>query len=199
MEALLTLFAVERWLGRELMKSELLDGSLFKLLEAEDFDEAFNVSITYLNSQIIHPKALIFSIFLYFFFMRATSSRVSDQLTARIKNITIPGFSLYFGVVLHTWSIFQILKIIFYFSDQSTSARVGQNNWGSSKGPSSLTRQGHLTTFKRSSRTKWRWVLISYSMYPTIESLIRSQVPMTGTYSNILYCSHLSLHKVLTC
>ena len=56
-EALLTQFAVERWLGRELMKSELLDGSLSKLLEAEDFDEAFNVSITYLNSQIFHPKA----------------------------------------------------------------------------------------------------------------------------------------------
>ena len=128
MEALLTLFAAERWLGRELTKSELLDGSLSKLLEAEDFDEAFNVSITYLNSRIFHPKALIFSIFLYFFFLHATSLNVSDQLTAYTKNITIPGFSLYFGVVLRTWSIFQIFKIIFYFSDQSTSARVGQNN-----------------------------------------------------------------------
>ena len=56
MEALLTLFAVEWQLGRELTKSELLDGSLSKLLEAEDFDEAFNVSITYLTIAIpVHP------------------------------------------------------------------------------------------------------------------------------------------------
>ena len=99
--------------GGELMKSELLDGSLSKLLEAEDFDEAFNVSITYLNSQIFHPKALIFSIFLYFFFLCATSLRVSDQLTARAKNVTIPGFLctlvLYYAFgQFSKFSIFQI-------------------------------------------------------------------------------------------
>ena len=49
MEALLTLFAMEQWLGRELTKTELQDGSLSKLLEEEDFDEAFNVSFTYLT------------------------------------------------------------------------------------------------------------------------------------------------------
>ena len=48
MEALLTLFAMEKWLGRELTQTELQDGSLSKLLEEEDFDEAFNVSFTYL-------------------------------------------------------------------------------------------------------------------------------------------------------
>ena len=47
MEALLTLFAAEWQLGRELMKSELPDGSLSKLVEAEDFDEVFHVSLTY--------------------------------------------------------------------------------------------------------------------------------------------------------
>ena len=54
MEALLTLFAVEWWLGRELTQTELQDGSLSKLLEKEDFDEAFNVSNAHLNS--LAPK-----------------------------------------------------------------------------------------------------------------------------------------------
>ena len=59
MEALLTLFTMEQQLGRELTKSELLDGSLSKLLEVEDFDEAFNVSITYLMIAIpVHPNNL---------------------------------------------------------------------------------------------------------------------------------------------
>ena len=59
MEALLTLFTAEWQLERELTKSELLDGSLSKLLEAEDFDEAFNVSITYLTITIlVHPNNL---------------------------------------------------------------------------------------------------------------------------------------------
>ena len=49
MEALLTLFAMEWWLGRELTQTELQDGFLSKLLAEEDFDEAFNVSFTYLT------------------------------------------------------------------------------------------------------------------------------------------------------
>ena len=48
MEALLTMFTAERHLGRELTRTELIDGSLSTLLEPEDFDEAFNVSFTYL-------------------------------------------------------------------------------------------------------------------------------------------------------
>ena len=48
---------MEWQLGRELMKSELLDGSLSKLLEAEDFNEAFNVSITYLTITILASEA----------------------------------------------------------------------------------------------------------------------------------------------
>ena len=48
MEALLTLFTVERCLGQEFSSTELKDGSAAKLLEETDFDEAFNVSITYL-------------------------------------------------------------------------------------------------------------------------------------------------------
>ena len=57
METLLTLFTAEQCLGRELMKSELLDGSLSKLLKAEDFDETFNVSFTYLTVTILASKA----------------------------------------------------------------------------------------------------------------------------------------------
>ena len=53
MEALLTLFAAEQWLGRELTQTELQDGSLSKLLEEEDFDEAFNVSFTYLTILVL--------------------------------------------------------------------------------------------------------------------------------------------------
>ena len=48
MEALLTLFAAERRLGWEFYSTELKDGSTAKLLEETDFDEAVNVSITYL-------------------------------------------------------------------------------------------------------------------------------------------------------
>ena len=47
---------MERWLGRELTQTELQDGSLSKLLEEEDFNEAFNVSFTYLTITIpVHP------------------------------------------------------------------------------------------------------------------------------------------------
>ena len=49
MEALLTMFAAECHLGRELTRTELIDGSLSTLLDPEDFDEAFNVSFTYLT------------------------------------------------------------------------------------------------------------------------------------------------------
>ena len=47
---------MEQQLGRELTQTELQDGSLSKLLEEEDFDEAFNISNAYLNS--ITPKTL---------------------------------------------------------------------------------------------------------------------------------------------
>ena len=49
MEALLTMFTAEHCLGRELTRTELIEGSLSTLLEPEDFDEAFNVSFTYLT------------------------------------------------------------------------------------------------------------------------------------------------------
>ena len=56
MEALLTLFTTEWWLGRELTQTELQDGSLSKLIEEEDFNETFNVSFTYLTITIpVHP------------------------------------------------------------------------------------------------------------------------------------------------
>ena len=57
MEALLTMFAAERSLGRELTRTELIDGSLSTILELEDFDEAFNVSFTYLTVAILASKA----------------------------------------------------------------------------------------------------------------------------------------------
>ena len=44
-------------LGRELTQTELQDGSLSKLLEEEDFDEAFNVSFTYLTVAILASEA----------------------------------------------------------------------------------------------------------------------------------------------
>ena len=56
MEALLTLFAAEWRLGRELTPAELQDGSLSKLLEEEDFNEVFNVSNAYLIA--LTPKIL---------------------------------------------------------------------------------------------------------------------------------------------
>ena len=49
MEALLTMFTAECHLGRELTRTELIDGSLSTLLDPEDFDETFNVSFTYLT------------------------------------------------------------------------------------------------------------------------------------------------------
>ena len=59
MEALLTMFAAECHLGRELTRTELTDGSLSTILEPEDFDEAFNVSFTYLMIAIlVHPNNL---------------------------------------------------------------------------------------------------------------------------------------------
>ena len=48
MEALLTLFVAERRLGREFSLAELKDGLAAKLLKEIDFDEALNVSLTYL-------------------------------------------------------------------------------------------------------------------------------------------------------
>ena len=56
MKALLTLFAAEWWLGRELTPTELQDGSLSKLLKEEDFNEAINVSNAYLTTPT--PKIL---------------------------------------------------------------------------------------------------------------------------------------------
>ena len=47
---------MEWQLGRELTQTELQDGSLSKLLE-EDFDEAFNVSFTYLTVAILASEA----------------------------------------------------------------------------------------------------------------------------------------------
>ena len=57
MEALLTMFAAEHRLGRELTKTELIDGSPPTLLKPEDFDEAFNVSFTYLTVAILASEA----------------------------------------------------------------------------------------------------------------------------------------------
>ena len=48
---------MEQWLGRELTQTELQDGSLSKLLEEEDFDEAFNVHFTYLTITILASEA----------------------------------------------------------------------------------------------------------------------------------------------
>ena len=59
MEALLTMFAAECCLGRELTRTELIDGSLSTLLEPEDFDEAFNVSFTYLTVTILASEATL--------------------------------------------------------------------------------------------------------------------------------------------
>ena len=58
MEALLTMFAAERCLDRELTRTELIDRSLSTLLEPEDFDEAFNVSFTYLTVTILASEVI---------------------------------------------------------------------------------------------------------------------------------------------
>ena len=47
---------VERHLGRELTRTELIDGFLSTLLEPEDFDEVFNVSFTYVTAPTLQPK-----------------------------------------------------------------------------------------------------------------------------------------------
>ena len=45
----------------------------------------------------------------------AMSSRFADQPAAHAKNITIQGLSLYFRVVLHTYSIFRIFTMSLLF------------------------------------------------------------------------------------
>ena len=45
-QALLALFAAERWLKREISHQEMLDGTLGALLCEDDFIEALNVSVS---------------------------------------------------------------------------------------------------------------------------------------------------------
>ena len=92
MQALLTLFAMEWWLGRELTQTELQDGSLSKLLKEEDFDEAFNVSTADLNSlapQSLKLCRLCFWLIFSILYVCVLFLEVSDQLTACTKYVTV--------------------------------------------------------------------------------------------------------------